>query len=85
MDKDEKIRSLEAKVEELSKALSVATSELLWLRKKVFGKMREKHLPIDPRQLTLFTEEEMGGASADNSEAVKDAAEEEALVRKRHT
>ena len=82
MDKDEKIRSLEAKVEELSKALSVATSELLWLRKKVFGKMSEKHLPIDPRQLTLFTEEEMDGTSADNSLAIKDAAEEEALVTK---
>ena len=41
--KDEKIASLE--------------DQLYWLRKKVFGQMSEKHLPVDPAQLSLFSTE----------------------------
>lgn len=43
--KDEQIRSLQ--------------DQLAWLRKKVFGQMTEKHLPIDPLQLNLFEQEHM--------------------------
>lgn len=43
--KDEQIKSLQA--------------QLLWLRKKVYGQMSEKHLPIDPLQLNLFEQEHM--------------------------
>lgn len=41
--KDEKIASLE--------------NQLLWFRKKIFGRMSEKHLPLDPNQLSLFDSE----------------------------
>ena len=44
-NKDEQIRSLQ--------------DQLAWLRKKVFGQMTEKHLPIDPLQLNLFEQEHM--------------------------
>ena len=32
---------------------------LAYLRKKQFGQMSEKHLPLDPAQLTLFDQQEM--------------------------
>lgn len=32
---------------------------LLWLRRKVFGKMSEKNLPLDPDQLLPFEQEHM--------------------------
>ena len=31
----------------------------LWLRRKVYGKMSEKHLPLDPNQLLLFEQEHL--------------------------
>ena len=34
-------------------------STVLWLRRKVFGPMTEKHLPLDPAQLLLFDQEAM--------------------------
>ena len=35
------------------KKISSLESELSWLRKKIFGKMSEKNLPIDPNALTI--------------------------------
>ena len=32
---------------------------LAYLRKKQFGQMSEKHLPLDPAQLNLFDQQEM--------------------------
>ncbi|WP_302355536.1 hypothetical protein [uncultured Alistipes sp.] len=34
-------------------------NKLLWLRKKVFGQMSEKPLPVDPSQLSLFEEKHL--------------------------
>ncbi len=51
-DKDAEIASRDAKIASLQDAL-------LYLRKKVFGKMSEKHLPLDPAQLNLFEQYEM--------------------------
>ena len=34
-------------------------NKLLWLRKKVFGQMSEKALPVDPSQLSLFDEKHL--------------------------
>ena len=34
-------------------------NKLLWLRKKVFGQMSEKALPVDPSQLSLFEEKHL--------------------------
>lgn len=46
-DEADKISALENEVASLK-------DQLYWLRKKVFGKMSEKNLPLDPAQLNLF-------------------------------
>ena len=76
---EEQIKKLMEENERLRKendALSgkVASLEqtLYWLRKKMFGRMSEKNLPLDPNQLSLFTEQEM-------SSTEKAEVEEEAL------
>lgn len=52
---------------------------LLWLRKRVFGKMSEKHLPIDPNQLSLFSDEEL---SSLGPEAKEESEKAEKLITK---
>ena len=44
--------ALSGKVESLEQSL-------YWLRKKMFGRMSEKSLPLAPNQLSLFTQQEM--------------------------
>ena len=39
--------------------VSSLEQSLYWLRKKVFGRMSEKNLPLDPNQLFLFSKAEM--------------------------
>lgn len=48
----EKIASQRDEIAKLQDALA-------YLRKKQFGQMSEKHLPLDPAQLTLFDQQEM--------------------------
>ena len=69
--KDEKIASLE--------------NQLYWLRKKVFGQMSEKHLPVDPAQLSLFSTESISEeqkAEADKASAKTDLAMTKAIAVK---
>lgn len=49
---------LESNIEELQSKILNLQSEMEWMRKKLFGKMSEKHLPLDPSVLepTLFDE-----------------------------
>lgn len=51
-EKDVKLASKDEQIKSLQ-------DQLLWLRKKVYGQMSEKHLPIDPLQLNLFEKEHM--------------------------
>ena len=51
-EKDVKLASKDEQIKSLQ-------DQLLWLRKKVYGHMSEKHLPIDPLQLNLFEQEHM--------------------------
>lgn len=51
-EKDVKLASKDEQIKSLQ-------DQLLWLRKKVYGHMPEKHLPIDPLQLNLFEQEHM--------------------------
>ena len=46
---------ISSQLDEIAKLLDA----LAYLRKKLFGKMSEKHLPLDPAQLTLFDRQEM--------------------------
>ena len=50
--KDVQISQKDAEIRKLS-------DTLLWLRRKVFGKMSEKNLPLDPNQLLLFEQEHL--------------------------
>lgn len=69
----QQLKSVLAEVERLRKIVAVKDAEitrkdaeikklsdtLLWLRRKVYGKMSEKHLPLDPNQLLLFEQEHL--------------------------
>ena len=57
-----------AEIERLKNKVASLEDQLYWLRKKMFGKMSEKNLPLDPAALLepglcdeQFTEEERGG------------------------
>ena len=50
--KDAEISRKNAEIKKLS-------DTLLWLRRKVFGKVSEKNLPLDPDQLLLFEQEHL--------------------------
>ena len=54
-----KMRKLEDENKRLSAKVASLMDALAWLRKRVYGQMSEKHLPVDPNQLNLFTKEEM--------------------------
>jgi transposase/uncharacterized coiled-coil protein SlyX len=67
--KDAKIAELEAKLAERDSTIASLESQLEWLRKKVFGKMSEKMIPVDPMaEPTLFDQElsESESASIEN-------------------
>lgn len=49
----------DVKLADKDNEISSLKDQLAWLRKKVFGQMSEKHLPIDPAQLLLFEQEQM--------------------------
>ena len=60
MTSEQEIAALKAENETLRKRVVTLEDQLYWLRKKVFGKMSEKNLPLDPTVLsepTLFGEE----------------------------
>ena len=63
--------------EALSGKVASLEQSLYWLRKKMFGQMSEKHLPLDPNQLSLFTEREMSSTEkAELDEDVRKAEED---------
>lgn len=57
MTPEERIKQLEAELAKRDEKIASLENQLLWLRKKIFGKMSEKHLPLDPNQLSLFDDE----------------------------
>ena len=54
--KESLVKSSEVIIKKDAKIASLE-DQLYWLRKKVFGQMSEKHLPVDPAQLSLFSTE----------------------------
>lgn len=72
----EEIASLKQQVAAKDAVIEKLQNELSYLRKKVFGHMSEKHLPIDPAQLLLFDQKEMSEEeTATLEEEVKKAEE----------
>ncbi|MBQ5324459.1 MAG: hypothetical protein J6J58_03330, partial [Oscillospiraceae bacterium] len=55
----EEIEKLRQDKAALISRVSSLEQSLYWLRKKVFGRMSEKSLPLDPNQLFLFSKEAM--------------------------
>lgn len=68
--KDAEISRKNAEIKKLS-------DTLLWLRRKVFGKMSEKNLPLDPDQLLLFEQEHLTDAERARLDKEVEAAEQQ--------
>lgn len=64
----------------LSARGSSLEQSLYWLRKKVFDRMNEKSLPLDPNQLFLFSKEEMSSMKISRLEE-EVCKSEEAITR----
>ena len=57
--KDAMLSLKDAEISQKNAEIKKLSDTLLWLRRKVFGKMSEKNLPLDPNQLLLFEEEHL--------------------------
>lgn len=68
--KDVEISQKNAEIKKLS-------DTLLWLRRKVFGKMSEKNLPLDPDQLLLFEQEHLTDEERARLDKEVEAAEQQ--------
>ena len=68
--KDAEISRKDAEIKKLS-------DTLLWLRRKVFGKMSEKNLPLDPDQLLLFEQEHLTDVERARLDKEVEAAEQQ--------
>lgn len=55
--KDALLSLKDAELSQKNAEIKKLSDTLLWLRRKVFGKMSEKNLPLDPDQLLLFEQE----------------------------
>jgi len=75
----EEIERLKRQQEALLSELSSLKDQLLWLRRKVFGKMSEKKLPLDSAQLSLFDQAEMM-SDKEKAQLAKDVQEAEAEI-----
>lgn len=74
-----------AEIERLKNRVASLEEQLYWLRKKMFGKMSEKNLPLDPSVLsepTLFDEPLTEQERAELDARVKKEEEEEASLIK---
>lgn len=72
----ESLRRLRKENDALSGKVASLEQSLYWLRKKMFGRMSEKNLPLDPNQLSLFTGQEMSpDEKAELEEEVRKAEE----------
>ena len=68
--KDTEISQKNAEIKKLS-------DTLLWLRRKVFGKMSEENLPLDPDQLLLFEQEHLTDEERARLDKEVEAAEQQ--------
>ena len=64
----------------LESEIASLKDQLYWLRKKVFGKMSEKNLPLNPLQLNLFETEPL--SAEEQNELDKAVADQEQTITK---
>lgn len=75
MTPEERIKQLEAELAKRDEKIASLESQLMWFRKKIFGKMSEKHLPADPNQLSLFDAEPLTQEQIDQVDKANEQTE----------
>ena len=75
--KDALLSLKDAEVSQKNAEIKKLGDTLLWLRRKVFGKMSEKNLPLDPDQLLLFEQEHLTDEERARLDKEVEAAEQQ--------
>ena len=75
--KDAEISQKNAEISQKNAEIKKLSDTLLWLRRKVFGKMSEKNLPLDPDQLLLFEQEHLTDEERARLDKEVEAAEQQ--------
>lgn len=75
--KDALLSLKDAEISQKNAEIKKLSNTLLWLRRKVFGKMSEKNLPLDPDQLLLFDQEHLTDEERARLDKEVEAAEQQ--------
>ena len=75
--KDALLSLKDAEISQKNAEIKKLSDTLLWLRRKVFGKMSEKNLPLDPDQLFLFEQEHLTDEERARLDKEVEAAEQQ--------
>ena len=75
--KDALLSLKDAEISQKNAEIKRLSDTLLWLRRKVFGKMSEKNLPLDPDQLLLFEQEHLTDEERARLDKEVEAAEQQ--------
>ena len=75
--KDALLSLKDAEISQKNAEIKKLSDILLWLRRKVFGKMSEKNLPLDPDQLLLFEQEHLTDEERARLDKEVEAAEQQ--------
>lgn len=75
--KDAMLSLKDAEISQKNAEIKKLSDTLLWLRRKVFGRMSEKNLPLDPDQLLLFEQEHLTDEERARLDKEVEAAEQQ--------
>ena len=75
--KDALLSLKDAEISQKNAEIKKLSDTLLWLRRKVFGSMSEKNLPLDPDQLLLFEQEHLTDEERARLDKEVEAAEQQ--------
>ena len=75
--KDALLSLKDAEISQKNAEIKKLSDTFLWLRRKVFGKMSEKNLPLDPDQLLLFEQEHLTDEERARLDKEVEAAEQQ--------
>lgn len=75
--KDALLSLKDAEISQKNAEIKKLSDTLLWLRRKVFGKMSEKNLPLDPDQRLLFEQEHLTDEERARLDKEVEAAEQQ--------
>ena len=75
--KDALLSLKDAEISQKNAEIKKLSDTLLWLRRKVFGRMSEKNLPLDPDQLLLFEQEHLTDEERARLDKEVEAAEQQ--------